>query len=96
MAKTSTNITRAHIRQMPGTTGTVLLTYTDEYTGERATREFNVQRSGGYVRENGQHVCERLACRGKALHVSDAAELLPLIRSEWRRSQAAERSARKF
>lgn len=63
-------------------------------TGDRVTREFHCPHNGGYVREGGSQVCERLGAMGTTLYASDESDLLPLIRREWRRAQAAERRER--
>ena len=89
------NLTRATTRK----TGdrTVSLSYDDEFTGERRTREFWIPRNDGlkYVREGDKQVCEGLCNRGYTLSVREADELLPLIRAEWKRARAAEESERR-
>lgn len=82
---------RTTIRQTD--THTVTLTYEDE-SGETVTREFWVPRNIGrkYVREGERQVCERLSRLGQTLYVFDAAEMLPLIRREWRARIASKRA----
>lgn len=73
----------------------VELAYDDELTGERITRRFHVRRAAGlaYVRDEGdRQVCSNLSDRGVTLYVHDEADLLPLIRREWRRAQGARRA----
>jgi hypothetical protein len=74
---------------------TVALTFDDEFTGERRTREFWVTRSAGrkYVREGDKQVCDGLSHFGNTLQVNDADELLTLIRKQWKAIQAADRRA---
>lgn len=72
---------------------TVTLTYDCPILGTRRTREFWIPRNDGtkYVREGNTQVCDGLGDRGNTLSVRDPAELLPLIRSQWKAWQAAER-----
>ena len=86
--------TKATIKQTADRT--VSLSYDDEMTGERVTREFWIPRNDGtkYVREGDTQVCEGLSSRGNTLSVREASELLPLIRAEWKAAKAAERRAK--
>ena len=72
----------------------VELSYDCPMTGDRITEEFHCPRNGGYVRSGQSQVCENLASRGNTLYVGDESELLPLIRREWRKAQAAARRDR--
>lgn len=69
---------------------TVELSYENDM-GEVVTREFHAPTGGGYVREGGAQVCKGLRRTGDTLEVSSSADLLHLIRSEWKRAKAAER-----
>ncbi len=72
----------------------VEMSYDHPLTGDRTTREFHCPRNGGYVREGDKQVCAELSTMGITLRVDDEAQLLPLIRREWRKAQAAERRDR--
>ncbi len=87
-------MTKATIKQLGDRT--VSLSYDDEMTGERVTREFWVPRNDGtkYVREDNTQVCDGLSSRGHTLSVQKAEDLLPLIRAEWKAAKAAERKAK--
>jgi len=90
---------RAVIRQ---DANEVVLQYNDELTGERASRRFWVAENGGYVYEisssAGAHrtqVCGCLSTRGYTLEAKDAADLLRVIRAEWRAAQREEKAYQK-
>jgi hypothetical protein len=90
---------RAVIRQ---DANEVVLQYNDECTGERAERRFWVAENGGYVYEisssAGAHrtqVCGCLSTRGYTLEAKDAADLLRVIRAEWRAAQREEKAYQK-
>ena len=72
----------------------VEMSYDHPLTGDRITRTFHCPRNGGYVREGDKQVCAYLSSMGYTLRVDDETELLPLIRREWRKAQAAERRER--
>ncbi len=85
---------RASIRQ--DADGYVVLVATDPVMGERISAVYFAPRSGGYVREyapEGGHpqVCEMLRSTGAALAVRSPADLLGVIRREWRRLMRAVR-----
>ena len=71
---------------------TVELSYENDM-GEAITREFHAPTGGGYVREGGAQVCKGLRRTGDTLEVADTANLLSLIRAEWKRAKAAESRA---
>lgn len=54
-------------------------------------QEFTVQGQNGYVRLNGQQICERGQLRGSALTCSEA-DLEKVARKWWRDSLRSERS----
>ena len=87
---------RAVIRQ---DANEVVLQYNDECTGERASRRFWVAENGGYIYEiTGAHrtqVCGCLSTRGYTLEAKDAADLLRVIRAEWRAAQREEKAYQK-
>ena len=62
----------------------VTLEYDDFLSGERVTREFFCNPNGGYVRENSGQVCAGLASRGVTLTAPDRANLIDVIRREYR------------
>lgn len=79
--------------------GRVTLSYDcEDWDGEtiRITREFTCPPDGGYVREyrNGdwKQVCDRLSHMGNTLSVSSRANLLDLIRREYRAMRRDEKS----
>ena len=79
-------ITHAH--------ATVSLSY-DDIFGERIRRTFWVPVDGGYVRENGKQVCERLSCSGSTL-ISTRATLLKCIRREYSAMRRSENNLSKW
>lgn len=81
-------MTRATIRQGHNE-NQVVLTYTDDM-GERRERIFTCPRSGGYVREDDKQVCEHLDHMGATLVARDAADLIRVIRREWKSARAYE------
>jgi len=68
----------------------VVLTYVDGM-GERRERVFTCPRSGGYVREGDKQVCERLDHLGATLTASDPADLIRVIRREWKAAREYDR-----
>jgi hypothetical protein len=75
----------------------VHLHYDCVMTGQRIARTFFVPWSGGYVREmegNGQsrQVCARLAYIGATLRATDPADLLRVVRAEYRAMRRAEQA----
>lgn len=80
------------------TDGGVVCLRTEDCLGDTVIRQFWVPANGGYVREVddqhpgtlGQQVCVGLADRGPTL-AAESATLIDVIRSEYRRSIAAEK-----
>lgn len=75
--------------------GDVVLSYDDFITGDRHTRTFFCPSGGGYVREedsyrNNPQVCDGLSRRGPTLMASSDADLIRVIRREYRRMRRFE------
>jgi hypothetical protein len=62
----------------------VTLKAIDPWTDEPITRVFWTPTNWGYVREGDTQTCAGLETRGNTLTAKDGAELLTVIRAEWK------------
>lgn len=63
----------------------------DDISGERIDVVFHAPTEGGYVRAGQQQICEKLGTRGITLKLVAGAQLIDVIRSEYRAMRRSEK-----